>query len=261
MATNMTVKGIEVVTNIAGKGALSFATFMIAALKDEKRTKGKVRMRYFNGKPTKAFAIRSEDFKNFVKAARENDILYAAALNTKNNEGIIYVEVHENDAARTQRIVESFALSSDEIDQLRADILKSREQKAQGEAERARSTPPDEKTHTVDTNTLAEMMGEPAPRQTEHKQPIDIVGNAKNPTMEAQTERSNLSEPLFVNSKDTAEVSSTEERPSVRAQIKEIKEERRAKAEQQKSQPKHMKTRETVHEQPKRKRTSNTKER
>ena len=32
MATNLTVKGVEVVTNIAGKGALSFATFMIAAL-------------------------------------------------------------------------------------------------------------------------------------------------------------------------------------------------------------------------------------
>ena len=34
MATNVTVKGVECPTNLAGKGALSLATFLIAALKD-----------------------------------------------------------------------------------------------------------------------------------------------------------------------------------------------------------------------------------
>lgn len=55
MATNVTVKGVECLTNLAGRGALSLATFLIAALKDEKRTSGKARMRAFNGKPTKVF--------------------------------------------------------------------------------------------------------------------------------------------------------------------------------------------------------------
>lgn len=58
MATNVTVKGVECLTNLAGRGALSLATFLIAALKDEKRTSGKARMRAFNGKPTKVFAIK-----------------------------------------------------------------------------------------------------------------------------------------------------------------------------------------------------------
>lgn len=44
MATNVTVKGVESATNLAGKGALSLATFLIAALKDEKRTSGKARI-------------------------------------------------------------------------------------------------------------------------------------------------------------------------------------------------------------------------
>ena len=265
MATNLTVKGVEVVTNIAGKGALSFATFMIAALKDQKRTKGKVRMRYFNGKPTQAFAIRSEDFPRFVKAARENDILYAAALNKRNAEGIVYVEVHQNDAARTSRITESFALSPEEIDKLREEILKSREQKSQNEDVKERTTPPAEKAaHTVDDATLDEMLGEPAPQQTAHKQPIDISENAPNPTMAgtdcevSRRGKSNPSAPLSALSRDTAE-EHTIERPSVREQIKEIKEERREKIEQQKSGP--TKNRQTVHQHPERKKISKDKER
>ena len=63
MATNVTVKGVECLTNLAGRGALSLATFLVAALKDEKRTSGKARMRAFNGKPTKVFAIKAKDLK------------------------------------------------------------------------------------------------------------------------------------------------------------------------------------------------------
>ena len=33
MATNVTIKGVECVTNLAGKGAMSLATFLIATLK------------------------------------------------------------------------------------------------------------------------------------------------------------------------------------------------------------------------------------
>ena len=60
MATNVTVKGVECVANLTGKGALSLATFLIAALKDQKRTKGKARMRAFDGKPTKVFVIKAK---------------------------------------------------------------------------------------------------------------------------------------------------------------------------------------------------------
>jgi hypothetical protein len=70
MATNVTVKGVEFLTNTAGKGALSLATFLIAALKDEKRTSGKARMRAFNGKPTKVFAIKAKDLKLFAEKPR-----------------------------------------------------------------------------------------------------------------------------------------------------------------------------------------------
>lgn len=252
LAANLTVKGVECAANLAGKGAVSLATFLIAAVKDQKRTKGKVRMQYFNGKPTKVFVIRSEDFKRFAEEAKTNGILYAAAFNKKNTDGIINVVVHANDAARVNRIAETFAMSSEEIDKLREEILKSNARKAENK-ERERSSPPDEKTHTVNDETLADMMGEPAQRQTEHKQPSDIGEQVRNPMKKARMEKSNLSEPLFANSRDIA--GDTDERSSVRAQIIEIKEERKRKVKQTNTL-KRTKPRQTTHRQPERKKIS-----
>ena len=258
MATNITIKGVECVTNLAGKGAMSLATFLIAALKDQKKTKGKVRMQAFQGKPTKVFVIARENMKQFSEEAKKYGVRYAAVFSKNDENGVVDVVVSADDAAKVNRISERFAMSVEEVEKLREEILKSREEKSQG-AERERSTPPDEKTHTVDDNTLAEMMGEPAPQKTEHKQPIDIGGKEVNPTM-ARTERSNPSEPSSTVSKDAAEVSSIEERPSVRKQLQEIKEERRERSEQ-KSQPKRTRTRQTEHKQPVRKKPVKEKER
>ena len=44
MATKATVKGVEVAANLTGKGLISLATFLIATLKEQKRTKGKTRI-------------------------------------------------------------------------------------------------------------------------------------------------------------------------------------------------------------------------
>ena len=69
MATKATVKGVEVVANLTGKGLISLATFLIATLKEQKRTKGKTRIEAFRGKPTKVFVMRREDFSQFAAEA------------------------------------------------------------------------------------------------------------------------------------------------------------------------------------------------
>ena len=56
-ATTVTLKGLECVSNLARKGALSLATFLIAVIKDEKRTKGKSIRIFFLWK--KRWMIRS----------------------------------------------------------------------------------------------------------------------------------------------------------------------------------------------------------
>lgn len=71
MATKATVKGVEVVANLTGKGLISLATFLIATLKEQKRTKGKTRIEAFRGKPTKVFVMRREDFSAVCCGSKE----------------------------------------------------------------------------------------------------------------------------------------------------------------------------------------------
>ena len=249
MATNVTVKGVECATNLAGKGALSLATFLIAVLKDQKRTKGKARMKAFNGKPTKVFVIKNKDMKIFAEEAKKYGVLYAAVVNKKQPDGLVDVVVNANDAARVNRIADRFALSTVDVEKIRADIEKSREAKAKQSAAKERTTPPAEKeAHTVDDKMLDDILGKSAPQKTEHKPPADITEKVANPT-KARTEKSNLSAP-FSNSKERSDAESFEPertRPSVRQQIREIKDERRDKITQQ---PARDKTRQTTHKQP-----------
>ena len=259
MATNVTVKGVECLTNLAGKGALSLATFLIAALKDEKRTSGKARMRAFNGKPTKVFAIKAKDLKLFAEEAKKYGVLYAAVINKKQPDGIVDVVVNANDAARVNRITERFALSTVDVEKIRADIMKAREEKAKQDTARERTTPPAEKeAHTVDENTLDAMMAKPVQQATEHKQPVEVTDRIPNPT-KARTERTNPSEP----SSDTQEntVADKSERPSVRQKIQELKAERQADKTAEK-QPQRDKARQNQHQQPNRtKKKTKSKER
>ena len=115
MATNAAVKTAECAAEIVGKGTLSLATFLLAVLKDQKKTKDRTRIQSFNGRPTKVFAIMAKDMKTFSKEAKEYGILYAAVMNRKSADGIVDVVVSANDAARVNRITERFALSTIEI--------------------------------------------------------------------------------------------------------------------------------------------------
>lgn len=220
MATNVTVKGVECVSNLAGKGALSLATFLLAVLKDQTKTEGKARMRAFHNKPTKVFVIKAKDMKVFAEEAKKYGVLYAAVTNKKQKDGLVDVVVNAADAARVNRIADRFALSTADVETIREGIQKARLQ----QAEKARTDPAAEKDgHTVDDATLGEMMGEPSPRANEHKQPIEV--SRPNPT-KGQTERSSLSEPTS----KTQEAIDGErsEKPSVREQIRDIKNRRAA---------------------------------
>ena len=230
MATKATVKGVEVVANLAGKGLISLATFLIAALKEQKRTKGKTRIEAFRGKPTKVFVMRREDFSQFAAEAKKYGVLYAAIMSKKDKDGMVDVVVNANDAARVNRISERFAMSAEEVEKLRDTILKEKEAKSKNTTEKELTNPPAEKdAHTVDDVTLDERMGNAAPpQQTQHKQPVEISEDGPNP-MEAGTAKSSPSAPLSEHSENT-EMANTRERPSVRQQIKEIKEKRRERS-------------------------------
>lgn len=148
MATKVTVKGVEVVANLTGKGLISLATFLMATLKEQKRTKGKTRIEAFRGKPTKVFVMRREDFSQFAVEAKKYGVLYAAIMSKKDKDGMVDVVVNANDAARVNRISERFAMSAEEVEKLRETILKTKEEKSQNTAHKERTDPTAEKTLT-----------------------------------------------------------------------------------------------------------------
>ncbi|MBR5620311.1 MAG: PcfB family protein, partial [Clostridia bacterium] len=118
-ATNATIKGVECVSNLAGKGAMSLATFLLAVIKEEKKTKGKARMRAFNGKPTKVFVIKKKDMETFAEEAKKYGVLYAAVYSKKQKDGLVDVVVNAADAAKVNRIAERFALSTVDVEKIR----------------------------------------------------------------------------------------------------------------------------------------------
>ncbi len=252
---NMGLKGVEVVSNLAGKGTLSLAAFLIAALKDQKRTKGKTRMQSFKGKPTKVFVIKKSELQIFALEAKRYGVLYAAIFNRKTPDGLCDIVVSAGDAAKVNRIAERFELSTVDVEKIREDIRKTREaaktkEKPAGAA-RERTTPSAEKeAHTVDEKTLDEMLKEPKQKKVRQTQPVNMA-NRPNPTM-AGTAKSNLSAPS--SSSRSGFGKDDEKRPSVRQQIKEIRDERRDKAGLEHARSK---TRQTQHRQPEKKKNKN----
>lgn len=254
MATNITVKGVECATNLAGKAALSLALFLIATLKDQKRTKGRARIQAFNGKPTKVFVIKNKDMRLFAEEANKYGVLYAAVVNKKQPDGLVDVIVNANDAARVNRIAERFALSTVDVEKIRVEIQKAREDRARQEAQKERTPPPAEKEgrSSVDDAALDEMLGgsEPQPQKVAQKQPADLSDKMPNPT-QAGMESPNPSAPSSGSSarSDAESFNPARARPSVRKQIREIQEERQAAKPTQK-QPLQEKAQQTVHQQP-----------
>ena len=146
---------------------------------------------------------------------KSEEQLYAAVVNKKQPDGIVDVVVNANDAAKVNRIAERFALSTVDVEKIRADIQKNHEKRAkQPDAEKERSTPPAEKAaHTV-----------------------EVTEKKPNPTA-ARMEESNPSAPSS-DSKERSDAGSSEpERTSVRQQIKEIRQERQADKAAQQPQP------------------------
>lgn len=117
VAGDVAVKGVQVVGNMTGKGLISLATFLIAAVKSQNRTKGKARLKSFNGKPTKVFVIRQTDLARFAEEAKRYGVLYAAVVNKKQPDGLCDIVVNANDAAKVNRIAERYALSTVEVEQ------------------------------------------------------------------------------------------------------------------------------------------------
>ena len=225
----MSLEGFEVAAKITGAGAKNIAILLYSILKEEQKTKGKARLTNMlrSGKELKVFTVKSGDLKKFTQEAKKYGVLYCVLADRGNKDPNAEVDViaRAEDASKISRIVERFNLASVDT----ASIVT--------EAEKSKGA----KTKTKDVKTAGEKDGQPEPdigvQDKAEKdrlmdalmgKPIKKEENAPNPSL-AKTEKSPLSEPTLEQQRKSAEgaTMTKAERPSVREELRKIKESRR----------------------------------
>ena len=212
----MSLEGFEVAAKITGAGAKNIAILLYSILKEEQKTKGKARLTNMlrSGKELKVFTVRNSDLKKFTQEAKKYGVLYCVLADRKNKDPNAEVDViaRAEDASKISRIAERFKLASEATASVVTDVEKAKDEKA-GQPE------PDigvqdkaEKDKLLDA-----LMGTPIQKEE----------NAPNPSV-AKTEKSPQSEPTSEKQSKSAEgATMTKEKPSVKEELRKIKESRK----------------------------------
>lgn len=237
----MSMQTGEMALRITGQAAKHLAVMLYAILKDQKKTKGRVRLESMcrNSRELKVFTVGREDVKTFVQKAKDYGMLYCAVRGKK--DGMVDFLVRAEDAPKADRIVERFNLTSvEEKKDTELKIVKER-QKHPGKMKKREEMGGHDKEEAL----LNELLG-----KTEHQE------KSKNPTR-AKTGRSRPSEPISgtqrKDRKDIIERGKEERRPSVRKELREIG---AARAEREKTGAQRKQERAVIqHKQPKRRKS------
>lgn len=254
----LSLEGTEVALKLTGSAAKNIAAMIYAVLKnrDKNKTKGHQRLTAMlkSGKELKVFTVSEEHLKQFAAEAKRYGVVYCALRGKgKSTDGLVDVMVRAEDASKINRIVERFKLATVDTVSIKRDIEASKSEKT------VPAVPEQEKPDkAADDRLLDDLLG--APIQKEENAP-------PNPEA-AKSEKSRPSEPISKKQSKTAEgtAKSPEERPSVREELREIRENRQKEAAEPSvpeptpaKEPKKQQT--TTQKQPSRKRTKKSKER
>lgn len=223
----MTLEGAEFAAKIAGAGAKQVAVLLYAILRDQKKTKGKTRLTNMlrSGKELKVFAVKDADLQRFCMEAKKYGVLYCVLKDKSATDGLTDIMVRAEDAGKINRIFERFDLATVDLASVKEEIQRQQAEKAgEGRAEEpeAPAVGQQEKEDAFLDELLAPPQDTPA---KEGEQPT-------NPTA-AREETSNQSAPISKPKEQTgpgiSEDTPQRGRPSVRQELKEIREEQRQK--------------------------------
>ncbi len=219
----MSLEGVEVAAKITGSAAKELAVMIYAVLKDQKRTKGKTRLTSMlrSEKPLKVFAVKDQDLKLFCKEAKRYGVLYCVLKDKDATDGLTDIMVRADDAAKINRIFERFKLATVDVGEVRSEI--EREMEGQEPV-----TPVGDEL-PVPVKVQAEDREDAFLDQLMGKSPTAPKEHNENPT-QARTTTPRQSEPSSEPKGRAA--SEPDPRPSVRAELKKIREEQKKTAEQ-----------------------------
>ena len=124
----MTLEGAEVAVKLAGAGAKNLAVLLYAVLRDQRKTKGKIRLAGMlrSGKELKVFAVRDGDVEKFCAEAKKYGVLYTVLKDRDANDGLTDVMVRAEDAGKINRIFERFRLTTVDVGDVKAKVSFSR---------------------------------------------------------------------------------------------------------------------------------------
>ena len=210
------LEGTKVALNITGKAAKNVASALYVIAKDSNKTKGKTRLNTMlkTGKELKIFPVRREDLKKFSSEAKRYGVLYCALLDKgiKSPDGMVDIMVKSEDASKIDRIVRRFNIQTLSSAEIKSEIAKAKEENSQNVINKG--------VQTKDKEVVQ--------KEEEQKVPIQKDKNETSPSI-AKTEKKPLLE-NSLESKEKLEGIVTKDKPSVRQELKEIKEDLENKA-------------------------------
>ena len=232
----MYLEGTEFLLKTGGSLTKNCLVGLYALSKDQKKSRGKTTLSKMlkTGKEL-IFTIKKDDLKLFQQEAKRYGVLFTALFDKKNPDGKVDIMCRAEDAAKINRIINRFKLVSYDEVSIKSEIMKTRDGKEAN----------DKGVETKSLDDLVDdLMSKPVQKEENTMSNPELAKTAKSP----QSERSSTS-------KNKTEVgTNSDKKPSVREEIKNIKEEQKQKAELEKSDfKKDVSNKETKHEQPKNK--------
>lgn len=207
----MSLNGVEVAAKITGTGAKELAMMIYAILKGQKKTKGKTRLTSMlrSEKPLKVFAVKDSELGLFCKEAKKYGVLYCVLKDKNARDGLTDIIVRTEDASKINRIFERFKLATVDVGEVRSEV--ERQAKKDSEIPAPERVQSEERAEAF----LDQLMSPPPNAQAQQ---------TENPT-EARVAKSRQSGPTSETREGIAR-GTTDSRPSVRQELKTIREER-----------------------------------
>lgn len=252
--TRILLEGTEVLLRLSGKGAERAAVLVYTTLRQQEKTKGAARLSSMlrSGKPLKVYTFEEKDLPKFKEVAKQYGVLYTILKEKDKTGGVFDVLVRADDENKINRIIERFDLTKLDTSSLKVELEKEKRARdtAKGaEGDRVVSDEPDEKQiiererpeKSRSDRMADDLMSAPVQKEVRTSGNPDMARTENVETMSGETinraETSHLSEPSLMVSRSPMDRNegradkSGKRKPSVRAELNDLKKARAEKVE------------------------------
>ena len=220
----MSLEGTEMAVKLAGKGAERLAVLLFTVLKDQKRTKGRLRLTSMlrSGKELKVFSITDRDLPKFCAEAKKYGVLYTVLKDRDVHDGQTDLMVRAEDSSKINRIFERFKLAAVDMGTVKSEIEQQRQEAAKAILKDAAAQPEPPLTTKDKIEEFLNEVLKAAPAQEQAQTPKEGRAMKSRQSAPSSGTRSTTGAP---SGKDDPE-----RRPSVKKQLEDIRKEQCQKA-------------------------------